>query len=247
VTALSRLTLATSLALLALACQRREPVEVTRDRAAEKFLVAQIADLEKLVARAESGQLVTQDRIAIGLAENTAKQLLDASLPREQKIGDRVVVRIESATPIFRGNAAGLVFQASARGRRSGLTARLELAGRLVNFRIEQGRLLANIGLEHFKVLETSLPDIAADVLDGLVRDNLPALGRLIPGIELPVHLEQSIRIGGLREGVVVAKPGTLPLQMTLAEVLPVNERLWILLDVKAGPWQRLPDGKEGT
>jgi hypothetical protein len=36
----------------------------------------------------------------------------------------------------------------------------------------------------------------------------------------------------------VVAKPGSLPLEITVSQVLPMNQRLWVLLKAKAGPWQ---------
>ena len=59
-----------------------------------------------------------------------------------------------------------------------------------------------------------------------------------IPPLEIPVQIEQSIKIGGLTEGPVVAKPGSLPLHITVSHVIPVNQRLWVLLQAKAGPWQ---------
>ena len=34
------------------------------------------------------------------------------------------------------------------------------------------------------------------------------------------------------------ARAGVLPLEVTVAEVIPVSERLWVLIDAKAGPWQ---------
>ena len=52
------------------------------------------------------------------------------------------------------------------------------------------------------------------------------------------MQIEQSIKIGGLTEGAVVAKPGSLPLEIAVSQVLPVNQRLWVLLNAKAGPWQ---------
>jgi hypothetical protein len=234
-----RLLLALCLAASLAACRRRETAEATRARAAETFLKMQIADLEALVAKAEAGGLVTRDRIAIGVSEDTAKALLDASLPREQALGQRLRLRIEAAQPYFRGNNAGLAFQATARGVATGATARLELGGRLVDFRIEAGKLSARVDLGHFKVLGSSLPDIGSDAIEGLVRDNLDALERMVPGLDVPVRLEQSIAIPGLDEGVVQARAGVLPLAISLAEVVPVNKRLWVLLDAKAGPWQR--------
>jgi hypothetical protein len=240
------LLLAAFLAALAgSGCRQRESLQASRDRAMETLLVAQNYDLRKLITRAEAGGLVTRDRIAIGLSEDTTKALLDASLPQEHVVADRLHVRIDRAQPLFRGNDAVLVFQATAWGERTGARAEVELGGRLGDFRIDQGRLTAKIELLHFRVLDNSLGVAGARVLEALVRDNLGALSARLERVEIPVYLEQSIAIGGLTEGVVVTRPGVLPLQMALAEVLPVNRRLWVLLDVKAGPWQRTTAAEE--
>jgi hypothetical protein len=226
---------------LAVACDPNEPPEVARERVTERLLVQQNADLRALIQKAEAGDLVTTNRMAIGIAENVAQSLLNASLPQEKKVAEHLLVRLESAQALFRGNSAVLLFRAQATGLRTGATAHIELAGRLANMRIEDGKLVASIEVAHFDVIDTSLGRVAADAIEALVRDNLEALGGLLPPFEIPVHLEQSIKIGGLDEGIVVAKAGALPLVMTVAETLPVNERLWILLDVQAGPWTSAP------
>jgi hypothetical protein len=235
----SPLALAVCVALLLPACRRRESVEAARDRATEQYLTVEIADLQELIARAESGELVTRDRIAIGIAEEVVKSLIDASLPQEQWIAERVLVRIEKGQAFFRGNNAGLLFQGTATGKTTGATARLELGGHLEDLRLHRGKLLANVGIGHFKVVGTSVGDLAADVVERLMRDNADQLTRLIPAIAIPVSFEEAIEVPGLDEGVVTAKAGVLPLEMTVAETIPVNQRLWILLDVKAGPWKR--------
>jgi hypothetical protein len=243
-----RLPLHTATALVPLlllaGCQRRESVEDARARATETFLNQQIADLQGLVGKAESGHLVTKDRIAIGVAEEAVKALIDASLPQEQLVGSRVTVRIETAQAYFRGNNAALVFQASARGKRLETPARLELGGRLSDFHIASGVLTAKVHLAHFKVIEAPGGDLASDILERLLKDNADALTRLIPALELPVSLKQSIEIAGLDEGVVTTRSGVLPLEIAVAETIPVNQRLWILLDVKAGPWKKAAAAK---
>ena len=233
-----RFGLALSIAASVLGCQPRESLETTRQRSAETVLVKQIEDLKALVAKAEAGQVETRDRIAIGISEDTSKALLEASLPQEQVLGDRVRVRVEKAVPIFQGNNAMLLFQASAVGLKTGASARLELGGRLVNFTVIEGRLKADVELVHFKVIESSLAELGSGVLESLVQENLPALAKMTPDLEIPVQLDQAIRIGGLDAGVVQAKGGVLPLVMSVAEVIPVNRRLWLFLEVKAGPWK---------
>jgi len=226
-------------ATLALGCHKREPPEAVMARSTAASRRGQIESLEKLIAQAERGELVTTDQIAIGISEDAVKVLLNASLPQEKVVADRLRVRIESAEPIFRGNKAGLLLQAKVSSVDApDAHATLELGGSLDQFRFENGKLLAKVSLAHFTVRESSIGDLAADVIDGLVRANAVTIQDAIPPVEIPVQLEESIRIGGLTEGAVVAKPGALPLDISVSQVFPVNQRLWVLLHAKAGPWQ---------
>ena len=212
---------------------------MTLARSTATFRRAQIEGLEALVAQAEKGELVTTDQIAIGISEDVVKTLLNASLPREVVVKDRLRVRIESAQPFFRGNRAGLLFRAKAGSvRMPTASATLELGGGLEQFRFEDGKLLAKVSLGHFTVLESSIGDLASNALDSLVRPNITMIQDAIPAVEVPVEIAQSIKIGGLTEGAVVAKPGSLPLEIAVSQVLPLNQRLWVLLNAKAGPWQ---------
>jgi len=239
-----RLALAIGIAWPLLACQRESP-QITRDRTMEALLTSQIADLKTLVTKAEAGDVKTRDRIAIGLSEETSKAILDASLPQEQTLGGRVLVRVERARPFFQGNSALMAFEAVAKGLKSGVKARLELGGRLVNFRLDQDRLKADVELVHFTVLDSSLAELGNGVLEALVRDNLQLLAKLTPQLELPIKLEHAVAIDGLDDGVVRARPGVLPLAMSVADVIPARQRLWVFLEVKAGPWQPGKAGKD--
>ena len=211
----------------------------------EAFLVAQISDLQKLLARAERGDLAFKDRIAVAISEDVLKQFLDASLPREVTVAERVRVRIESAQPFFRGNNAAVVFQAVARGLEADTPeARLEIGGSLERVRIERGTLIADVQMAHFTVIGTSLGEMAAGTLEAMVRENAGAITALLPAVEIPVRLEQSVEIEGFSAGGVSAGAGSLPLQITVAEVIPVSQRLWVLLDARAGTWQGVePEG----
>lgn len=237
---------ATGLALLALGlgggCRRREPPEAARARASGAFLQQQIQSLETLVAKAEKGELETEGQIAIGVSEEVVKGLFNASLPRDLVLGGRVSLRLETAEAIFRGNRSGLVMRARISSTAMpNAFARVELGGALKEFAFEGGRLVARPTLVHFSVLESSAGDLAADLVENLVKNNLQAIEAAVPPLVVPVNLEESVKIDGLNEGPVVAKPGALPLAIRVAQVLPVNQRLWVLLEAAAGPWQTLP------
>jgi hypothetical protein len=226
-------------AALALGCERREAPEIALKRATAEFRRGQIASLKGLIAQAEKGDLVTTDQIAIGISEDLVKTFLNASLPREIVVAKRLRVRVESAEAIFRGGKAALLLQARASSVDApDAYATIEMAGSLENFNLDDGRLTARVALNYFTVKESSIGDLAENALDNLVRANLETIQEAIPPIEIPVQLEQSIKIGGLTEGAVVANSGVLPLDISVSQVVPVNQRLWVLLKAKAGPWK---------
>ncbi len=208
-------------------------------RSTAAYRLTQIEGLEKLIAQAERGELVTADQVAVGVSEAAVKTLLNASLPQEVVVGGRLRVRLESAEPLFRGSNAGLLLLGKVSSQdAAAVSATLEMGGSLEQFRFDKGKLTTRVVLSHFSVREVSLGDIAADALDALVRSQAAAIQAAIPPIEIPVQFEEQIKIGGLTEGAVVAHPGSLPLNISVSQVIPVNQRLWVLLKARAGPWK---------
>ena len=208
-------------------------------RATAESRRTQISTLEKLIAQAEKGELVTTDQIAIGISEELLGGLVQASLPPQIVVANRLRLHFESVQPLFRGGEAGVMFKAKVSSNDApDASATIEIGGGLDEFNFKEGRLAARVKLKYFRVAEASFGDLGANVLEGLVKANLQVIENAIPAIEVPVQLEQAIKIGGLTEGAVVAKPGVLPLAISVSQVIPVNHRLWVLLSAKAGPWQ---------
>ena len=144
----NRLLAAALLAALGADCGRPEPLEIVRARNEQGLLEGQISELHKAIARADAGRLATsRHRIAIGLGEDEARQALAAALPRQARLQDRLDVRFEQARPVFRGDTASVVFEATAHDLRSGTSARLEVGGRLVDVKVQHGHLAARVEL----------------------------------------------------------------------------------------------------
>lgn len=228
-------------------CSRRERPEDALARSTETFLRGQIAGLEQTMGRVERGEIVTTDQVAIGISEDLARGLLNASLPLETMVANRLRVRVDSAEPLFRGTKAALLFRATVSSVDiSRASASLVIGGGLEDFTLAEGRLRARVALAHFSVRESGLGDLAADAIDGLVRANAALIQDAIPPLELPVELDRSIAIGGLTEGPVVARPGALPLDVAVSQVIVGNRRLWVLLKAEAGRWQPAASPAEG-
>lgn len=226
-------------ALLALAgCRRIEPPQAAEARAKKALYERQIAGLDEMVARARK-QGMRRDRVLLGLSEDVFNQVLGPTLPVEVVIKDSVRLRLEEATPYFRYSKGGVIF----RGRLS-LVARpdlfisVRLAGGIDRVDFKDGRLSAIVKLYYFEVKDSALGNLSKAVIEGLLRDNMGLLTNAIPPIEIPVRIEKGIAIKGLGEGPVSVKPGTLPFSAAVAGVLASNKRLWIALDVTAGPWK---------
>ena len=221
------------------ACRVRESPEDARAKAQKRFLEAQIVSLRELVARAERGELATTDRIAIGVGEAAAREILNSPLPIEQVIAGQFRIRIEHAEPLFRGNQAALVFRARLTSEDlPNQYADLELAGLLKDLKLVDGRLRGRIELVHFTVPKASVGPLALNLVDNLMRANLAIVQAALPPFEVPVRLEQQLRIARFDKGPVSAAGGELPIKLQLGEVLAVNQRLWALIDAEAGPWK---------
>jgi hypothetical protein len=234
---------AIALAVLAAgpACRVREPAEAARAKATKDFLEQQLEGLQRHLARAERGELVTTDQIAIGVDEDTARQILNAPLPREQVVGEHARITFVSAEPIFRGTQAALVFRARVTSEDlPDQFAELELAGGLQDLKLVDGILAANVEILHFRVQNASVGALAG-LVEGLVRANLGVIQGAIPRFEIPVRLDQKLSMDRFQEGPVSAAGGELPLSVAVSEVLALNQRLWVLLDAKAGPWSPAP------
>jgi hypothetical protein len=217
----------------------RESPEAARARVGRDYLVSQIAGLKDLLAKAERGELVTAGQIAVGVEEGVATELLNAPLPQEQTIGGHVRIRIESVTPYFRGSRAALLVRAKAMSDALPRQfADLELGGEFSEMTLVGGRLSARVHVAHFAIVKASVGPLAQGALESLIRENLPGIEGEIPPLEIPVRLDQEIRIGSFEEGPVAAKGGSLPLVAKVSLVLASNERLWVLIDASVGPWK---------
>lgn len=240
------LALAVAVLVSGPACRVRESSEAARAKAQKAFLEEQLSGLRELLARAERGELVTTDQIAISVDEGVAREILNASLPLERVLGKHARITILSGEPFFRGTKAALLFQARITSEDlPDQFAELELGGGLQDMKLVDGILAAGVDLVHFRVQEASVGPLAG-LVEGLVRNNLGLLEDAIPRFEIPVRLDQKLSVERFQEGPVSARGGELPLSVAVSQVLPVNQRLWVLLDAKAGPWKPAPVVGEG-
>lgn len=224
-------------------CRSAERPEADVARRTRRVYEDQIAGLETLVARAERGAPVFgPDQIAVGIDENAVRDLLEAALPLEVNVGPELRVEVRKVGVHFRWAEAGVTLEGRARSTRfPDVFVAVKLQGGLDDVIISGGRLSARVGLADAELLGDSLGALGKDLVDGTLRAHLAEIEAAMPPLEVPVRLEQEIAIAGLGKGPVSVPPGHLPLTMSVASLIAGDRRLWVMLEVTAGPWAALP------
>jgi hypothetical protein len=238
-----RSALALGVLVAASGCRAPEPAEAIEARTRKVILEGQIAELGRLMGMTRRGELVTEGQIAVGVSEGLVQRLLTASLPPDRVVAGRLHVSLGKVEPYFRGGLAIIRIRARVRSADiENATVDLDIVSGLKNVRLEKGRLVGRVSIHSFRVLSAFVGEAGKNLIEGVIRTHQAALEDLIPPLEIPVMLEEEVNFGGIHEGPVQVGPGRLPLKLALSHVVPVNERLWLLVRAEAGAWEAAPD-----
>jgi hypothetical protein len=224
-------------------CRASEPPEAIEARTRKVILEGQITELGRLIGKTRRGELVTEGQIAVGVSEGLVQRLLTASLPPERVVGGRLHVSLGKVEPFFRGGLAVIRIRARVSSADiENATADFDIVSGLKNIRLENGRLVGRVSIHHIRLLSTFVGEAGKNLIEGAIRTHQAALEDLIPRLEIPVMLEEEVNFGGIQEGPVQVGAGRLPLKLALSHVVPVNERLWLLVRAEAGAWEAAPE-----
>lgn len=239
--------LAFALALPLLACG--EDAAARQRRADERVLRRQIDTLKELTAAVRENRLIDENWLAVALDEKAVRAVIQAGLPQEALVAARFRVRVEAAEVIFRSGTGLVRLRANVVDEKSpDRRAEVIYQGGLDDITVGgDGRLHTRVLVDHIEVPEAqaagSDAGVIASIADDLAGSNLEALQAMVPAVAIPVRLRQTLSIDGLGDGPVQVRPGELPVQASVARVVPLSGRLWVFLDVKTGPWRERSGG----
>jgi hypothetical protein len=215
-----------------------------RRRAEGRVLKRQIENLKEMIQSTSEKRLVRQDWLAVAIDESAVKTVIEAGLPQEGLVAERFRVRVERAEVSFRSGASLVRLRAHVVDEKTaGRQADVVYEGGLDDIEVSRdGRLRTRVLIDNVDLAEgqQAVADASgvASMAVKLAGRNLEILQGLIPDLAIPVRLEQTIAIDGLGDGPVQVDPGELPVDATVARVLPLSGRLWVFLEVKTGPWR---------
>ena len=231
-------TLLVLAALLAAGCA---PSERESDYLAKRALLErQNKGIRELVEEAERGSLVPADRFLIGIDEKIVRDLFRSQLPLERPLGDKFVVRLESANIEFRDKYGVITVEGEVhRPQTPDRKTAVRIHGGLGAVRIDPvtDLLTIQIALDHIEVMQAG---ILESVLGRGGKDMLATKGRAmlqdaLPTMNVPVGLAHSIRVPEFAAGAVQLDSLTIPLELAVERVVAVNHKLWVTVDAKVG------------
>jgi hypothetical protein len=227
-----------------LSCQGGADARHAAIRGEKLLLQKQIDGLGTLIAALKRGELTRTDQLLVGADEATVERLIGATLPQERVIAKRFRIRLEKAQVRFRGNQSVVTLAGRASAVDSPATfVDVALKGGLNDLIVQRdsGALTTRVAIYSLEVQRAA----AIGAENRAVRELAKAVGQarvdslaeLGPTVVIPIRLHEDISLNALDEEPVTAAPGKLHIQLTVSKVLAVSGRLWVLLDVVAGPW----------
>jgi len=222
-----------------LGCRGGGPVA----RAEASVLAREIEALRGLLAAAEADTLFSYRHLTIGVREELVREILETRLPVETTLAGGLRVRLATAAVSFQGGQSLVTLK----GRvgplpGSGAFADVALLGGLDRIEVDpgSGTLSARIALDRVELQRVAgddvEPGLLASVTAGLGGRALGALGEVVPRVDIPVRFAQVLEFAGVEEGAVTIPAARLPVRMTVVRVVSMAGRLWVALDLAAGP-----------
>jgi hypothetical protein len=231
------LTLGSLLAVVALGCSAEKGGGALHSR--QVLLEREVKGLRAAVAKLERGEpIFPEDAVVVSIAEGIVQDFVGAQLPISIEL-ERFRIELSRAETLFRGSPTVNLRGTIVPKEHPDLVGEVSAIGALDKIEVEpeSGTLRAEVAVDHVDLLqmgglEAFLAGGTVDELARRVRKQLP--GRL-PRIQIPVKIEQAIELPAVTQGPVRLQGASMPLAVSVADVLAGQGVLWIAINVTPG------------
>jgi hypothetical protein len=207
----------------------------------ETILERRVKGAQSLLETTRKGKILDFDQVLVTVDQRLVGQLLDEATPYERVIDDKYRIQVNSAKVDFRANFA--LVELNGRGSLVGgedetVAADVKVYGVLQVTGIDPktGVLRARVDVIGLEVPKVAVMGVSAPVqglVDALVSLPLEKLYSLASNLEIPVALEQQVKIPGVGPaGEVKIAPAVVPLRVAVEEVLVVAGKVWVTIGV---------------
>lgn len=204
-----------------------------------------------VVGRLERGEpLMPPGDASVAVTDSLIRDLISSHLPLEAEV-EGFHVRLQRAEVTFRGNAVVRLRGTLEPHHIPGLEAQVDVLGALEGLAVDPlGSILsARIAIDHFSIERVAG---LGSLLGGSALDEVARLIRLkvedrLPKIHIPIRVQQTIDLPAVTRGPVRIEGASLPLKVTVSEVMAVRGRLWVALHFEPGEMTKTAEAPEAA
>ncbi len=202
-------------------------------------LEREVEGQRQVVARLERGEpALPMEDVLVALDESLVKELIEAQLPFEATV-EGYRLWLDHAEVRFRGSPGITLRGGMALKDKPRVSGQVRVIGALEDIEVnrETGVLEASIAVDHLDLIEVAGVEglVGGGVLNSLAQTIRKQIDGHLPGITIPVKVEQSIELPSVTDGPVRIQGATLPLAVGVSQVLAGQGRLWVAVHVEAG------------
>jgi hypothetical protein len=210
-------------------------------------LEREVDGLRESVAKLDRGEpLFPMDAVVISIAEGVVKEFVDVQLPVTIEL-DRYRIELKAAAASFKGSPTVRLGGTIVHKEHPDLVGEVAAIGALDSIEVEagSGTLRAAVAVDHVELLRMGGFErfLAGGTVDELARAVRLQLAGRLPPIQIPVKIEQTIDLPSVTDGPVRLRGASMPLEVSVADVVAGQGVLWVAIRVVPGPMVKTSSG----
>jgi hypothetical protein len=214
--------------------------------AAQVLLEREVKGLRASVAKLDRGEpLFPEEAVVVSIAEDVVKEFVNAQLPVTIEL-DHFRIELKEAKATFRGTPSVTLTGTILHKDHPDFVGEVSAIGALDSIAVEEGAgtLRASVAVDHVELLKMGGLEkfLGGGTVDELARTVRKQLAGRIPKIQIPVKIEQAIDLPSITDGPVRLQGASMPLSVSVSDVVAGQGVLWIAIGVVPGELVKAPE-----
>jgi hypothetical protein len=198
-----------------------------------------VSGLRASVTKLELGQPVfPEDAVIVSVSEGVVQDFIKAQMPFAVQV-DSFEINLTRAAASFKGSPSVNLTGSIVHEDHPDYVGEVSAIGALDSIEVDaaSGTLRAAVVVDHVDLLKLGGFEklISGGTVDDLARTVRKSITGRLPQIQIPVKIEQSIELPWVTDGPVRLQGASMPLAVSVVDVVAGQGVLWIAVDVVPG------------
>lgn len=207
--------------------------------ARQVVLEREVTGLRASVAKLERGEpVLPEEAVVVSIAEGVVKEFITAQLPISIAL-ESFKIELTHAEASFKGSPSVNLTGSIVHKDHPDYVGEVSAIGALDSIQLDasSGTLRAEVAIDHVDLLRMGGLEkfLGGGTVDELARTVRKQLGGRLPEVQIPVRIEQAIDLPSVTHGPVRLQGASMPLAVSVADVLAGRGVLWIAITVVPG------------